>query len=257
MKIVSWNVNGIRAAHKKGLEGFVRTFKPDLFCVQETKAHPDQVGPEIKSLCGYQSEWASAQKKGYSGVATFWKNETPHNINIGIGVEEFDSEGRVVATDHKDFVLYNIYFPNGQSRAERQEYKMKFNHALSKHLEQVRKSGKEIIVVGDYNIAPTEIDIFDSQKYANTSGFLPIERDWLQSLFASGFVDTFRHFYPTEKERFTWWNQIDRSRISNRGWRIDLICVTSGLLPRLVSANILDDIQGSDHCPIAIELKEV
>lgn len=256
MKIVSWNVNGIRAAHKKGLEGFVRTYKPDLLCLQETKANPDQVGPEIKSLCGYESEWAWAQKKGYSGVATFWKSHSPLIRKVGLGIEEFDNEGRVVMTEHPDFILYNIYFPNGQSRPERQEYKMKFNHSLSKHLESVRKTGKEVIVVGDYNIAPTEIDLFDPVRNANSSGFLPIERDWFQSLLASGFVDTFRHFYPTEKERYTWWNQIDRSRLSNRGWRIDLICVTQGLLPRLASAHILDDIQGSDHCPIVLELKE-
>lgn len=256
MRIVSWNVNGIRAAYKKGLEGFVRTHKPDLLCVQETKAHPDQVGPEIKSLCGFTSEWASASRKGYSGVATFWKQAVPKAKGIGIGVEEFDSEGRVVITDHGAFLLYNIYFPNGQSRPERQDYKMRFNIKLSEHLQSVRQSGREIIVVGDYNIAPTEMDIFEPQRYTAVSGFLPEERDWLKGWMSTGFVDSFRHFHPQATQKYTWWNQIDRSRLSNRGWRIDLICVSAGLVSRLVSAEILDEIQGSDHCPIAIELRD-
>ena len=253
VKIVSWNVNGIRASYKKGLEGFVRSYKPDILCLQETKAHPEQVGPEISQLAGLSSCWASATKKGYSGVATFWKNE-PKSKVIGLGIEEFDSEGRVVVTDHEDFLLYNIYFPNGQSREERQIYKMQFNRALQKQLADRLKQGREIVVVGDYNIAPTAIDIHDPERFANTSGFLPEEREWFQQLLDSGFVDTFRHFNPKETERYSYWSQIERARISNRGWRIDMICVSKGLVKRLKSADILDHIEGSDHCPIVVEL---
>lgn len=255
MKIISWNVNGIRAAYKKGLEGFVRTVRPDLLCLQETKAHPDQVGPEILGLCGFQSHWSSAVRKGYSGVATFWKEHVPLQQGAGLGIEEFDLEGRVVFTDHPGFRLYNVYFPNGQSRDERQLYKMRFNRAFAEHLTQVRKQGREVIVLGDFNIAPQEIDIHDPLKHASTSGFLPEERDWFATWLSQGYIDTFRFFHPTARERYSWWNQMDRSRLSNRGWRIDLICVSEGLKDKLIAAEILDDIEGSDHCPVLLEIR--
>ncbi len=253
MKIISWNVNGVRAAHKKGLEGFVNTFKPDILCLQETKANPDQVNDDIRTLGGRWNAWASAQKKGYSGVATFTHN-APVTHQIGLGSETFDSEGRVVITDHKDFLLYNIYFPNGQKDDIRQKYKMDFNVALNAHLKDNIKKGREIIVVGDYNVAPQDIDIYDPKKFAGTSGFLPIEREWFSSFLELGFIDTFRHFYPDQRERYSWWNQIDRSRLSNRGWRIDHICVTKGLVSRVKSADIMDEVEGSDHCPVSIEV---
>lgn len=253
MKIISWNVNGVRAAFKKGLDGFVHSTKPDILCLQETKAHPDQVGPEIKNLWGAWNAWASAKKKGYSGVATF-STKAPTEHIVGLGIEDFDNEGRVVVTDHDEFLLYNIYFPNGQRDDERQKYKMQFNLALLEQLKEKIKKGRQIIVVGDYNIAPHEIDIYDPKKFSSTSGFLPIEREWFQSFLKAGFVDTFREKYPDERDRYSWWNQIDRSRIGNRGWRIDLICMTKGLLPKLSKADILDQVEGSDHCPVEIVL---
>ncbi len=254
MRIISWNVNGIRAAHKKGLEGFVNTFKPDILCLQETKANPDQLNEALRSLGGRWNAWASAQRKGYSGVATF-ALQAPSVHHVGLGIEAYDSEGRVVITDHKDFLLYNIYFPNGQKDEIRQKYKMDFHQALIDHLKEKINQGREIIVVGDYNVAPQEIDIYDPQKFSKTSGFLPIEREWLQSFLKLGFIDTFRHFYPDQRERYSWWNQIDRSRLSNRGWRIDLICVTRGLVNRVKVAEIMDEIEGSDHCPVMIEVE--
>lgn len=253
MKIISWNVNGIRACYKKGLDGFVRTEKPDILCLQETKAHPGQVGLEVRELAGMSGEWASATKKGYSGVATFWLQK-PKEIRVGLGHEPFDSEGRTVITDHDDFLLYNIYFPNGQRGLDRQEYKMAFHRYLQGQLSELIKRGRQVVVVGDYNIAPTEMDIYDPNKFSTTSGFLPHEREWFSEFFKMGFVDTFRRFYPEERERYTWWNQIDRSRLSNRGWRIDFICVTQGLEKRLKAADILDSVQGSDHCPVMVEL---
>ena len=180
MRIISWNVNGVRACFKKGLEGFVRTEKPDVLCLQETKAHPEQCEPSILNLLSPFNAWASAQKKGYSGVATF-STALPKSHQIGLGIEEFDSEGRVVVTDHGDFLLYNIYFPNGQKDDIRQAYKLKFHQSLLMKVREKLKSGRQVIVVGDYNVAPNEIDIFDSKKYQGTSGFLPVERDWFQS----------------------------------------------------------------------------
>lgn len=254
MKIISWNVNGIRAAHKKGLDGFVQTQKADILCLQETKAHPEQLSPEIRTLGHSWSAWATAQKKGYSGVATFCQ-QPPASSVVGLGQEEFDSEGRVVITDHEDFLLYNIYFPNGQRDDIRQKYKMKFHEFLLEHLSVQLKKEREVIVLGDYNVAPQEIDIHDPKRFAQTSGFLPSEREWFQKFLKLGFIDTFRHFYPDAKDQYSWWNQIDRSRMSNRGWRIDLICATRGLMGRMKGASIMDEIEGSDHCPIVLELK--
>lgn len=254
MKIVSWNVNGIRACYKKTLEGFVRSTKADILCLQETKAHPDQLNDEIKTVGGSWSAWAWAKRKGYSGVVTY-SAQQPRAHQVGLGIELYDDEGRVVITDHEDFLLYNIYFPNGQSGDERQKYKMHFNNDLLKHLKEKIKEGREIVVLGDYNIAPQEIDIYDPKKFASTSGFLSAERKWFEHFLEVGFVDTFRHLHGNEPDRYSWWNLIDRSRLGNRGWRIDLICVSKGLVPKIKSADILDNVEGSDHCPVVLELK--
>lgn len=252
MKIICWNVNGIRACFKKGLPDFIEKEKPDVFCVQESKAWQDQVDQDILSLKGMKSHWAQAKRKGYSGVTTFLNEEL--EIQVGIGVERFDDEGRVIISRHKDFDLYNIYFPNGASGAERQAYKMDFLKTLKGHLGEKLKSGREVIVLGDFNIAHRDIDIFDPQRFAKTSGFLPEERAWLSEFIDMGFVDSFRKFHPEVKERYSWWNQIERARVGNRGWRIDMICVSKGLEKKLVSADILHDVEGSDHCPIKLEI---
>lgn len=252
MKIVSWNVNGIRAAAKKGLPEFIQTFKPDILCLQETKAHLDQVENEIKNL-GYQySYWSSAVKKGYSGVATF-TNIEPLRIERGLGMDVYDSEGRIVVTEFSSFELFNIYFPNGGSGDERHNFKQKFLKDLSSLLQPKVASRKPVVVVGDYNVAYLDIDVHDPVRLSRESGFLPEEREWMKSFLKMGFVDSFRHFHPTDDKCYTWWDYRTMARIANRGWRIDHICVTDPLKEKLRAVKIFDDVMGSDHCPIMAE----
>ena len=264
MKIISWNVNGIRAVYKKGLMSFLKEQKPDIFCVQETKAHVDQVPEELKNHSMF-SYWSSAERKGYSGVATF-SLEEPQKVIDQIGKKQFDNEGRFLISHHghnqklqpsseEDFILYNVYFPNGRSKQERQIYKMEFNQEFLNILKNDIASGKEIIVLGDYNVAPTEIDLYDPEKSCHVSGFLPEERAWFQDLLDLGFIDTFRYFFPDKKNCYTWWSLKEAARLSNKGWRIDIICVTKGLIDRVLGVDILDQVQGSDHCPIAVEIE--
>ena len=253
MKIVSWNVNGIRACYKKGLCEFVEAVEPDILCLQETKAHPDQVDDATKCL-GYEHYyWSSAVKKGYSGVATF-SNQEPNGMEKGIGNHEYDSEGRIVITSYKAFDLYNIYFPNGGSGDIRHNFKQKFLKDLNIHLKQQLAKGKSIVVVGDYNVAHKEIDVYDPVKLSTESGFLPEEREWFSEFLDLGFIDTFRHFYPDAKDKYSWWSYYELARVGNRGWRIDYICVSKDLKKYLKSAEIMDAVEGSDHCPVAVEL---
>lgn len=253
MRLISWNVNGIRAAYKKGFLDFWGNLKPDILCLQETKCHKEQLTPQMINPFDYQSDWASAVKKGYSGVATFHKNKIESEAS-GIGVEKFDSEGRVVITKHEHFTLYNIYFPNGARGVERHEYKMEFLKTLNHHLKPLVDRGEPIIVVGDYNVAAKDIDVYDPVKLQFTSGFRPEEKEWFQSFLDLGFVDTFRHFHPDEKHRYSWWNQMERARLGNRGWRIDMICATQNLVKNFKAADIHDEIEGSDHCPVSLDL---
>lgn len=252
MKIISWNVNGIRACAKKGLNDFVQKEKPDFFCVQETKAIKEQAEKEVQTL-GYDSHfWVSAQKKGYSGVATF-TNEACEHVR-GWGDERYDNEGRIIITKTKNFHLYNIYFPNGGAREERHVFKQQFLKDLNTHLQAQLATGTEIILVGDYNVAHKEMDVFDPVRLANESGFLPEEREWFESFLKLGFIDTFRYFHPDQRQAYTWWSYQEFARISNRGWRIDYVCVSKGLESKLKSAKIMADAMGSDHCPVALEL---
>lgn len=253
MKIISWNVNGIRACYKKGLIDFVQAEKPDIFCVQETKAHIDQVENEVKKLTWMNAYWSSAIRKGYSGVATFVDAE-PSSVHLGWGLEQYDSEGRIVITDHGPFDLYNIYFPNGGSGEERHGYKQQFLKDLNVHLKEKLNKGRDIIVVGDYNVAHEAQDVYDPIRLSKVSGFLPEERAWFDSFLDLGFIDTFRHFKPTEAKRYSWWSYKELARISNRGWRIDYICISKGLEKYLASADILDQVEGSDHCPVVATL---
>ena len=254
MKIISWNVNGIRAVAGKGLFEFLDREQPDIFCMQETKAHPDQLSDALKSPLGYHTYWSSAQRKGYSGTST-WCKKPPVKVEHGMGLEHYDSEGRLVVSDHGDFVLFNIYFPNGASREERHNYKQEFLRDLLEHLNALIKKGREIVLVGDYNVAYLDFDVFDPVRLSKESGFLPEEREWFRNFLKAGFTDTFRHFAPEERDQYTWWSYRERAREFNRGWRIDHICVTKGLLPRLKSAKILMEQMGSDHCPVSIELE--
>jgi exodeoxyribonuclease III len=254
MKIISWNVNGIRAAEKKGLVEFVKREQPDLFCVQETKCHKEQLSSELLTMLGYKSFWSCATRKGYSGVATYCREE-PLDVQYGIGIPEYDSEGRIVVTRHPEFLLYNIYFPNGGSGDERHNYKQKFLKDIGAHFTEKLKAGHNLIVVGDYNVAHKDIDIYDPMGLAFESGFLPEERDWFTGFLNSGFTDTYRFLHPDEKNRYTWWSYREMARVGNRGWRIDYICVSPKLKERIKSAEILDHVEGSDHCPVVLELK--
>ncbi|MAE73173.1 MAG: exodeoxyribonuclease III [Bdellovibrionaceae bacterium] len=255
MKIVSWNVNGIRAASKKGFTEFVEALDPDILCIQETKAHPDQLDETQLHPSGRKSYFSSALRKGYSGTATFVKEE-PLGVSHGIGIRKFDDEGRFVVTRHKDFLLYNVYFPNGSNGQERHDFKQEFLKRFTKLLKKQIDMGEQIIVLGDYNVAYLEIDVYDPKRLSKVSGFLPEEREWFQSFLDVGFTDSFRHFHPDKPEQFSWWSYREGARPMNRGWRIDHICVTEGLVDRLQSAQILAEQGGSDHCPVLIELKD-
>lgn len=254
MKIISWNVNGIRACLKKDLMSFVRKQKPDILCLQETKAHKDQVEPEGQLLGMKHSFWSSAKKKGYSGVATFCETE-PEEIRLGIGHSQYDEEGRIVVTNHGHFLLYNIYFPNGGSGEERHQFKQKFLEDLYNHLKISLNQGNSLVVVGDYNVAHTEQDIYDPIGLAKESGFLPEERHWMNRFLDLGFTDTFRYLHPEVKNKYTWWSYRELARISNRGWRIDYICISKDLEKNLKGAEILDGVRGSDHCPVLVNLE--
>jgi exodeoxyribonuclease-3 len=252
MKIITWNVNGIRACGKKGLQSFIDSEKPDLLCLQETKAHLNQVEEGLQKLQFPQSYWSSAQRKGYSGVATFVRGSSVE-FRDGWGIEAYTSEGRIAWTRHQNFDLYNIYFPNGGSGEERHLFKQKFLEDLNIHLKKELDRGQNIIVVGDYNVAHREIDVHDPVRLSHESGFLPEERQWMDRFLDLGFVDSFRKFHGQAKNRYSWWSYRELARISNRGWRIDYICVSKGLEKNLLSAEILDKVEGSDHCPVVAE----
>lgn len=254
MKMISWNVNGVRACAKKGLQDFLSKESPDFFCIQETKAHLEQVEDSIKKLGFEFSFWSSAVKKGYSGVATY-SNKGPSEVKIGWGQTEYESEGRIVWSQFPEFDLYNIYFPNGGSGEPRHLFKQQFLKDLNAHLKKQLAMKKNIVVVGDYNVARHEVDVYDPVRLSKESGFLPEERQWFDDFLKLGFVDTFRHFHPEEKNRYSWWSYRELARISNRGWRIDYICVSQSLVHNLKSADILDQVEGSDHCPVVVEFK--
>ncbi|PWU20902.1 MAG: exodeoxyribonuclease III [Bdellovibrio sp.] len=254
MRIISWNVNGIRACAKKGLLEFVRNHKSDILCLQETKAHLEQCEDPLRNLGFSFANWSSAHRKGYSGVATFSVLK-PMGVQCGIDVHAYDCEGRFVISDYGEFELYNIYFPNGGSGEERHHFKQRFLKDLAHHLTPKVTAGKKLIVVGDYNVAHAEIDVFDPVRLSTHSGFLPEEREWFTSFLQLGFVDTFRLYHPNERDKYTWWNYREFARISNRGWRIDYICVSENLRGSLRSAEVMDEIEGSDHCPVAVTLE--
>jgi exodeoxyribonuclease-3 len=253
IKLLSWNVNGIRAAYKKGILEWFKKTNPDILCLQETKAHPDQLVDELKNVKGYESYFSSAEKKGYSGVVTYTKAKSL-NIKQGIGIEKFDSEGRFIITEFKEFILFNIYFPNGKASKERLQYKMDFYDAFLKYCKKMLKQGKKIVVCGDVNTAHEEIDLARPKENSQTSGFLPEEREWIDKFLAAGFIDTFRMFNK-EPENYTWWDMITRARERNVGWRIDYFYASENLRDNIKSASILPEVMGSDHCPIELELK--
>lgn len=257
MRIISYNVNGIRAAIKKGLIDWLKTNPADIICLQETKASKDDVDmTEINDL-GYQDYWFSAtSKKGYSGVAVFTKIK-PDKVVTGNGHSQSDDEGRVIQLHFGKLLLINAYFPSGTSGDERQAFKMEWLNEMLPYLNKTKQQFDGIILCGDYNIAHNPIDIHDPKGNKNTTGFLPEERAWMDDFFASGWVDSFRKIHP-EPHRYSWWSQRFPSvRLNNKGWRIDYINVTESLSARIVDAEIFPDVKHSDHCPVYLELSNI
>lgn len=254
MRIVTYNVNGIRAAIRKGFIDWLKEDPADIICLQETKAVKENIDHEELTALGYHSYWFSAEKKGYSGVAIFSKIE-PDNVQYGNGIEQSDFEGRVIRADFGDLTLINAYFPSGTSGDERQTYKYQWLDEFHDYLLELRKTRPNLIVCGDYNICHKEIDIHNPKGNKKSSGFLPEEREWMDKFFDSGFIDTFR-FFNKEPHHYTWWSsRFPTVREQNKGWRIDYISVTEPLKDRLVSADIYPDAKHSDHCPGFLELK--
>ena len=252
MRVISWNVNGLRAAHKKGFLDWFNDENPDIMCLQETKAHEEQLPDEIRSIAGYSSYFSTPEKKGYSGVGLYAK-KAPESVQFGFG-DRFDSEGRTIIAEFSDFVLFNIYFPNGKRSAERLKYKMDFYEAILAHWERLRAEGKKVIICGDVNTAHRAIDLARPKENEKISGFLPMEREWLDRIARQGYVDTFRQF-NTDPHNYTWWHMMSGARARNVGWRIDYFYVTDDLMTAVSNAWILPDVMGSDHCPVGIELE--
>jgi exodeoxyribonuclease-3 len=253
MKLISWNVNGIRAAVRKGtLQDYLERISPDIVCLQETKARPEDLPDEVLNPSGYYGIWHSALKKGYSGVAILTKKK-PIRVQEGFGVDRFDIEGRVVMAEYDTFILFSVYFPNGQRDNERLQYKLDFYTDFFEYCQDLRKSGKPLIICGDYNIAHKEIDLARPKENQTMSGFLPVERAWMDKLVDHGYVDTFRLFNP-HPNQYSWWNMQTRARDRNIGWRIDYFFVTEDFVPFVKDAFIHQEVFGSDHCPVGIEI---
>jgi exodeoxyribonuclease-3 len=252
IKLISWNVNGIRSIFKKGMLDWLQKEKPDILCLQETKASEATIPEELLKLQDYHVSVSSAEKKGYSGVATFSKNR-PQHVSRGFGIEGFDREGRILMSDFGSFALFNIYFPNGKASGERLKYKMDFYDAFLVQADRLKKQGKAVVFCGDINTAHKEIDIARPKENAKSSGFLPEERAWMDQMVHHGYVDTFRLFNE-EGSQYTWWDMVTRARERNVGWRIDYFFVSDDLRKRVTSAFIQADVMGSDHCPIGITL---
>lgn len=251
MKITTWNVNGLRAVMGKGFRDWAEKDGADVLCLQEIKARPEQLQDDLREISGYTSYWNPAQRPGYSGVASYVRlNEV--EIQYGLGVEEFDIEGRVIRIGlGNDALLYNIYFPNGQRGHDRVEYKLAFYETLLDQCRLLHVQGKKIIITGDFNTAHREIDLANPKSNAKTSGFLPEERAWIDTYLANGFTDVYRKLYP-ERVEYTWWTFISRARERNVGWRLDYYLVSDDFVPRIKDVVIQTDVYGSDHCPVSL-----
>jgi exodeoxyribonuclease III len=254
-KIISYNVNGLRAALKKDLIGWLKTSNPDIFCMQEIKAESHQVEQHLFEAEGYHCYWHSAQKKGYSGVALLSKQK-PDHVEVGCGIEKYDNEGRFIRADFGDVSILNVYIPSGSSGEERQAFKMVFLKDFQEYINQLKKQKQKLIIVGDYNICHQSIDIHNPVSNKNSSGFLPEERAWIDGFIKSGFIDSFRHVNK-QPHQYTWWTYRFGAREKNLGWRIDYQMATENLGQRIKNATILSSINHSDHCPILLELNEV
>ncbi|MBI5250327.1 MAG: exodeoxyribonuclease III [Desulfomonile tiedjei] len=252
LRLMSWNVNGIRSVQKKGFLEWLLVESPDILCIQETKATPDVLPDTLIEPDGYTSYWNSAQKKGYSGVAVYTR-EKPLAVEISMGVERFDLEGRFMRLDFPEFTLFNVYFPNGKMSPERLKFKMEFYQVFLDMLEGIRKENSRLIFVGDVNTAHNEIDLARPKENSNVSGFLPVEREWMDRVVSVGYVDTFRSFHP-DTVQYSWWDFKTRARQRNVGWRIDYIFVAQEMSAAVSRAYILSEVMGSDHCPVGVDL---
>ncbi|MFQ5511417.1 MAG: exodeoxyribonuclease III [Candidatus Krumholzibacteriia bacterium] len=251
-RIISWNVNGLRAVYKKGFLGWLDRERPDALCVQEVRAEVDQLPAELAAPAGYHAYFTTGHRKGYSGVGLYTR-QRPASVDRGIGIERFDVEGRFAIADYGAFLLYNVYFPNGSASAERLDFKLAFYDAFLEHVTAATRAGRKVIVCGDLNTAHREIDLARPEANENNSGFLPQERDWIDRFIAGGFVDTFRMFHPGPGH-YTYWDFKTRARARNAGWRIDYFFISANLESRVKDAFILSEVPGSDHCPIGINI---
>jgi exodeoxyribonuclease-3 len=256
MRIISWNTNGLRATVRQGLLApLFQKYQPDILCLQETKAEPEQLPEEARNVPGYYSYFSHPKiKKGYSGVAIYTK-EKPLEVFYGMGVKELDDEGRLLGAKYKNFTLINVYFPNAGRELLRLDYKLKFYKNFLKFILKLRKAGENVIFCGDINTAHKEIDLARPKENIKNTGFLPIERAWIDKVVKNNFVDIFRKFYPDKTGAYTYWDQKFHSRDRNVGWRIDYFFPSLELVPKIKGTGILSDYPGSDHCPIWLEIK--
>tara|TARA_B100001769_G_scaffold45613_1_gene32223 strand:+ start:1336 stop:2097 length:762 start_codon:yes stop_codon:yes gene_type:complete len=252
LKIISYNVNGIRAAINKGFIEWLRESNIDVICIQETKANKEQVEINLLEKIGYHNYWFSAQKKGYSGVAIFSK-KPPNNVIYGTKINHIDYEGRVIQVDYDDLSIISLYLPSG-TNIDRLEYKFKFMKDFKEYIDDLKIRYPKLIICGDYNICHKEIDIHDPIRNKNVSGFLPEERQWLDKFINSGFIDSFRHL-NSEPHNYSWWSYRANSRVNNKGWRIDYALVSESLKKNINNSFILNSVKHSDHCPVGVEIK--
>jgi len=255
IKMISWNVNGIRAVMNKDfMESFIR-MDADIVAIQETKIQEPQLTDKMKNIEGYESYWSfSTVKKGYSGIGVYTRIK-PQNVKYGMGISKYDNEGRIIEMDFKDFIFFNIYFPNGQMSEERLQYKLDFYRDFFEYIDAYKHKGKCLIIAGDYNTAHNEIDLKNPKANEKRSGFLRIERDWMDRIVNNGYIDTFRYFYP-DTVKYSWWTYRFNARANNTGWRIDYFFVTQNIIDKglIKDAFIDNDIYGSDHCPVGIDV---
>jgi exodeoxyribonuclease III len=252
MKITTFNVNGIRAALKKGVRDWMLSEQPDIFCFQEIKARPEQLPPDLRTWPGYFSYWYPADRPGYSGVASFTRT-LPKSFYFGLNESRFDAEGRIIRLKFADFTLYNVYFPNGQRGHDRVVFKLDFYEKLLEEIDQHHAAGENVIITGDFNTAHCDIDLANPKQNAKTSGFLPEERAWIDTYLQHDLVDAFRVLHP-EKVQYTWWTFITNARARNIGWRLDYFLISKPLMNRVQDVVIHDEIPGSDHCPVTLYL---
>ncbi len=253
--IISWNVNGLRAIHKKGNWAEILKVSPDILCLQETKVEAEQLPEEVRNPAGYFSYFShSKMRKGYSGVAIYSKQK-PLKVEEGMGIPEMDQEGRLLVAYYKDFVVCNGYFPNGGGGPERLKYKLEFYDHFLKFIEKLRKKGHKVIVCGDINTAHEEIDLARPKENSMNTGFLPEERAWIDELIYHGYLDIFRHLHPNTRDVYTYWDMKTGARTRNVGWRIDYFFISPDLLKSVKHATMMTNFSGSDHCPIVLELK--